>query len=110
MLRQCGLALAGVVVGLIGLSFAEVSTTYDRIGGPLVYAQEAMGKTAGFTVGWMVSITHPVRQPATEPTKLRSLFFSETQLLLENARQTGPNLAAKCATYRPTNADGKTTI
>jgi amino acid transporter len=49
---------AGVVVGLIGLSFAEVSTMYDRTGGPLVYAQEAMGKTAGFTVGWMVWVTY----------------------------------------------------
>ena len=48
---------AGVAVGLIGLSFAEVSTMYDRTGGPLVYAQEAMGKTAGFTVGWMVWVT-----------------------------------------------------
>src|SRR5215210_6282275 len=50
---------AGVVVGLIGLSFAEVSTMYDRTGGPLVYAQEAMGKTAGFTVGWMVWTIFP---------------------------------------------------
>jgi len=45
---------ASFVVVLIGLSFAEVSTMYDRTGGPLVYAEEAMGKTAGFTVGWMV--------------------------------------------------------
>lgn len=27
---------------------------YVRTGGPLVYAEEAMGKTASFTVGWMV--------------------------------------------------------
>lgn len=51
---------AGVVVVLIGLSFAEVSTMYDRTGGPLVYAQEAMGETAGFTVGWMVWVTYLV--------------------------------------------------
>ena len=50
---------------MIGLSFAEVSTMYDRTGGPLVHAQEAMGKMAGFTVGWMVWIARPVRQPAT---------------------------------------------
>jgi basic amino acid/polyamine antiporter, APA family len=49
---------AGFVVVLIGLSFAEVSTMYDRTGGPLVYAEEAMGKTAGFTVGWMVWVTY----------------------------------------------------
>ena len=49
---------AGFVVVLIGLSFAEVSTMYDRTGGPLVYADEAMGKTAGFTVGWMGWVTY----------------------------------------------------
>ncbi|MDQ3284886.1 MAG: APC family permease, partial [Actinomycetota bacterium] len=49
---------AGFVVVLIGLSFAEVSTMYDRTGGPLVYADEAMGKMAGFTVGWMVWVTY----------------------------------------------------
>ena len=49
---------AGGVILLIGLSFAEVSTMYDRTGGPLVYADEAMGKTAGFTVGWMVWVTY----------------------------------------------------
>ncbi len=51
---------AGVVVVLIGLSFAEVSTMYDRTGGSLVYTQEAMGQTAGFTVGWMVWVTYLV--------------------------------------------------
>lgn len=45
---------AGVVVVLIRLSFVEVSTMYDRTGSPLVYAEEAMGKTASFTVGWTV--------------------------------------------------------
>ena len=49
---------AGVVVILIGLCFAEISTMYDRTGGPLVYAREAMGQTAGFTVGWMVWLTY----------------------------------------------------
>src|SRR5919107_2813979 len=44
---------AGGVILLIGLSFAEVSTMYDRTGGPLVYADEAVGKTAGLPVGRM---------------------------------------------------------
>ncbi len=61
---------AGVVVVLIGLSFAEVSTMYDRTGGPLVYAEEAMGKTAGFVVGWMVSI---VRLSGEETCTLAAL-------------------------------------
>lgn len=45
---------AGVVVVLIGLCFAEAGAMFDRTGGPQVYTQEAMGDTAGFTVGWMV--------------------------------------------------------
>jgi amino acid transporter len=58
---------AGFVVVLIGLSFAEVSTMYDRTGGPLVYADEAMGKMAGFTVGWMVWLLSPTK-PSTAAT------------------------------------------
>jgi amino acid transporter len=42
------------VVGSIGLSYAETSIMYERTGVPLVYAQEALGETAGFMVGWMV--------------------------------------------------------
>jgi APA family basic amino acid/polyamine antiporter len=57
-----GLLAAGVVFVLIRLSFAEVSTMYDRTGGPLVHAEEAMGKTASFTVGWTVWKTLPVRR------------------------------------------------
>jgi amino acid transporter len=51
---------AGALVILIGLSYAEISAMYDRTGGPLVYVQEAMGKTAGFSVGWMVWVTYLV--------------------------------------------------
>lgn len=50
--------VAGIVCVLIGLSFAEASTMFNRTGGPYVYAEEAMGKTAGFTVGWMVWLTY----------------------------------------------------
>ena len=51
---------AGLLVVLIGLSYAEISAMYDRTGGPLVYVREAMGKTAGFSVGWMVWVTYLV--------------------------------------------------
>ncbi|MDP8939227.1 MAG: APC family permease [Actinomycetota bacterium] len=51
---------AGLLVILIGLSYAEISAMYDRTGGPLVYVGEAMGKTAGFSVGWMVWVTYLV--------------------------------------------------
>lgn len=51
------LAAGGVAV-LIGLSYAEAGTMYERTGGPQVYAREAMGRLAGFSVGWMVWLTY----------------------------------------------------
>ncbi len=45
---------ASFVVVLIGLSFAGGQHHVRRTGGPLVYAEEVIGKTAGFTVRWMV--------------------------------------------------------
>jgi len=51
---------AGMVVILIGLAYVELSARFDRTGGPVVYAEEAMGRTAGFTVGWSVWLTYLV--------------------------------------------------
>ena len=53
------------MVVLIGLSFAEVSTMYDRTGGPLIHAEEAMGKTASCTVGWPVWCLSPTKTGTT---------------------------------------------
>jgi basic amino acid/polyamine antiporter, APA family len=39
---------------LIVLSFAEVSSRFSGTGGPYLYAREAYGPAAGFTVGWLV--------------------------------------------------------
>jgi amino acid transporter len=38
---------------LIALCFAELSSMYDRSGGPYVYARDAFGKQVGFAVGWL---------------------------------------------------------
>ena len=47
---------------------------YVRTGGPLVYAEEAMDKTASFTVGWMVWKTLPPnRQDVRNPSWNRTL-------------------------------------
>jgi len=45
--------LASVAALLIGLSFAEAGSLFDRAGGPYVYAREAFGDFLGFEVGWM---------------------------------------------------------
>src|SRR5438874_8080891 len=43
-----------LVVLLIILCFAEVSSRFDRTGGPYLYAREAFGPTVAFEVGWLI--------------------------------------------------------
>ena len=49
--------VAFVVVGFLALSLAEVSSRYDVTGGPQVYAQRTFGPLAGFTVGWLFTVS-----------------------------------------------------
>ena len=51
---------AFVTVGFLALSLAEVSSRYDVTGGPQVYAQRVFGPLAGFTVGWLFSVSRVV--------------------------------------------------
>ena len=48
-----GVLCCGVLCVLIALCFAELSSMYDRSGGPYVYARDAFGKGVGFAVGWL---------------------------------------------------------
>ena len=43
-----------LVVTLIILCFAEVSSRFDKTGGPYLYAREAFGGAVGFEVGWLI--------------------------------------------------------
>src|ERR1044072_1645218 len=43
-----------LVVVLIILCFAEVSSRFSETGGPYLYALEAFGSTVGFDVGWLM--------------------------------------------------------
>ena len=47
-----GVIACGLLCVLIALCFAELSSMFDRSGGPYVYAREAFGSTIGFAVGW----------------------------------------------------------
>ena len=49
--------VAFVVVALLALSLAEVSSRFDVTGGPQVYAQHTFGPLAGFTVGWLFTVS-----------------------------------------------------
>lgn len=42
-----------VIVGLIALCYAEVSSRFSATGGPYLYAKEAFGPVVGFEVGWL---------------------------------------------------------
>jgi amino acid transporter len=46
--------VCALVVALIGLCFAEVSSRFSETGGPYLYAREAFGPVAGFEVGWLM--------------------------------------------------------
>src|SRR5436190_17552023 len=49
-------AACAVIMGLIVLCFAEVSSRFSGTGGPYLYAREAFGPLVGFEVGWMMWI------------------------------------------------------
>jgi amino acid transporter len=48
-----GVLGCGALCVLIALCFAELSSMYDRSGGPYVYAREAFGEQVGYAVGWL---------------------------------------------------------
>ena len=48
-----GVLMCGALCILIALCFAELSSMYDRSGGPYVYAREAFGDVVGYGVGWL---------------------------------------------------------
>ena len=48
-----GFLICALVVVLIILCFAEVSSRFTGTGGPYLYSREAFGPAVGFQVGWM---------------------------------------------------------
>ena len=53
-------ALTAAALAPVALCFAEASSTRDRAGGPSLYAQEAFGPLAGFSIGWLCWVTEIV--------------------------------------------------
>jgi amino acid transporter len=47
----------GLLMACIALCFAEVASRFDRTGGPQLYASQAIGPVAGFSVGWLLWIS-----------------------------------------------------
>ncbi|MBI3564033.1 MAG: amino acid permease [Elusimicrobia bacterium] len=52
--------LTGLALAPVALCFAEASSSRDRPGGPSLYAQEAFGPWAGFSIGWLCWVTEVV--------------------------------------------------
>src|SRR6266851_302733 len=48
--------LCAVFAAMIVLCFAEVASRFTETGGPYLYAREAFGPAAGFTIGWLMWI------------------------------------------------------
>ncbi len=48
--------LAGGVVSLLVLCYAQAASCFDQLGGSYLYAREAFGSFVGFEVGWMLLI------------------------------------------------------
>ena len=47
------IVLCAVIIGLIVLCYAEVSSRFSSTGGPYLYAREAFGPVVAFEVGWL---------------------------------------------------------
>ena len=49
--------VVGVLFITIVLTFAELSSYYERTGGPVLYATDAFGPLAGFSTGWAIYLS-----------------------------------------------------
>ncbi|KAF1687370.1 amino acid transporter [Pseudoxanthomonas broegbernensis] len=49
--------LAGMVVALLVLCYAQAASYFDQPGGSYLYAREAFGRFVGFEIGWMIWLT-----------------------------------------------------
>lgn len=58
------LFICSFIVILIILCFAEVSSRFDKTGGPYVYALEAFGSFPGFIMGWLLELTRIITYAA----------------------------------------------
>ncbi len=47
----------GLVIALIGLCFAEVTSRFSETGGPYLYTRRAFGPVPAFAIGWLMWVT-----------------------------------------------------
>lgn len=52
--------IVGVLFLSVVLTFAELSSYYERTGGPVLYATDAFGPLAGFSTGWLIYLARMI--------------------------------------------------
>ncbi|MEP7214321.1 MAG: amino acid permease [Acidobacteriota bacterium] len=82
-----------VIVGLIVVCFAEVSSRFESTGGMYLYAKEAFGSVVGFEVGWLYWIVRVATYAANCNALLIYLGF-----FFPRATNGAPRVAIICAT------------
>ncbi len=53
--------VCAVAVFIIILCFAEVSSRFDKTGGPYLYARSSFGPLPGFITGWLLLLTRFIK-------------------------------------------------
>src|SRR5215207_6181471 len=67
--------VCALIVGLIVVCFAEVSSRFEATGGMYLYAREAFGGAVGFEVGWLYWIVRVATYAANCNALLTYLGF-----------------------------------
>lgn len=49
-----------VLIGLVGLCYAEIATVHPEAGGEVIYAGRVLGRGAAFGVGWLLALLYVV--------------------------------------------------
>lgn len=65
---------AFALTALFALSLVEVASRFEVTGGPPVYAADAFGPVAGFSVGWLLGLSRAVSNAAISQTMMNYLF------------------------------------
>lgn len=72
------LLVCAVTVFIIIVCMAEVSSRFDKTGGPYLYAQSSLGPLIGFATGWLLLLTRFITYAALVNLLVTYLsFFSE---------------------------------
>src|SRR6056297_25781 len=64
-----------LLLGAIMLCFAEISSQFDRTGGPILYIDTAFGRFAGFQTGWAFYIARMTAYAANINLLIESLAY-----------------------------------